>query len=223
MTNKKEDLDVLNDIGSRGEPKRSRAGIDMSSIAMYGAPPVGADEWPAPGPMPEYVPVPVVASRMWDENGAPVDMVNRPPHYTGHASGIEQIEVSRHMGFCLGSAWKYLFRRDGKGAPLEDLAKAVWYLRDWAKLRRLDEVKIFTEETPHTEAFFWEDCAGEYRDAVKKAHRVVSYEPNAKIAEALAFIARASFVDDDNYTESSDVSRAIAAIELEITQRKAEA
>lgn len=221
MTNKKEDLDVLNDIGSRGEPKRSRAGIDMSTVAMYGAPPVAPPDVDDDiARLKRLAATPVSG---WTVGKEPVDMVNAPPHYTGHASGIEQIEVSRHMGFCLGSAWKYLFRRDGKGAPLEDLAKAVWYLRDWAKLRRLDEVKIFTEETPHTEAFFWEDCAGEYRAAVKKAHRVVSYEPNAKIAEALAFIARASFVDDDNYTESSDVSRAIAAIELEITQRKEEA
>ena len=158
-----------------------------------------------------------------DENGAPVDMVNAPPHYTGHPSGIEQIEVSRFMGFCLGSAWKYLFRRDGKGAPMEDLQKAIWYLREWAKQRGLDAVDVTTQESPHADAFFWEDCAPNLRDAVKKAHRVVSHEPNKNIAMALAFVARAAFVEDDNYTEAKDIARAIAAIELEITQRKAEA
>jgi hypothetical protein len=56
------------------------------------------------------------------------DMVNHPPHYTGHPSGVECIEVAEHLPFCLGNAFKYLFRRDAKGNPLENIEKAIWYV-----------------------------------------------------------------------------------------------
>lgn len=63
-----------------------------------------------------------------------VDKVNNPPHYKGHPSGIEAIQVTEHFNFCLGNAIKYIWRADHKGAPLEDLKKARWYLdREIAK------------------------------------------------------------------------------------------
>lgn len=57
------------------------------------------------------------------------DPVNHPKHYTSHPSGVECITVTEHMGFNLGSAMKYLWRADEKGAPIEDLRKAVWYIQ----------------------------------------------------------------------------------------------
>lgn len=57
------------------------------------------------------------------------DAVNHPKHYTNHPSGIECIEVTRHMGFNLGNAMKYIWRADLKNG-LEDLQKAIWYLND---------------------------------------------------------------------------------------------
>jgi hypothetical protein len=57
------------------------------------------------------------------------DMVNHPPHYKIHPSGVECIQVTEHMNFCLGNAIKYLWRVDSKGAPIEDLKKAVWYIQ----------------------------------------------------------------------------------------------
>lgn len=58
------------------------------------------------------------------------DNVNHPKHYTSHPSGIECIEVSRYLSFSLGSAYKYLFRRENKNDLLENLRKADWYLRE---------------------------------------------------------------------------------------------
>lgn len=58
------------------------------------------------------------------------DMVNQPPHYTRHPSGVECIEITRHMNFNRGNAMKYLFRAGMKGDELEDLRKAAWYLAD---------------------------------------------------------------------------------------------
>lgn len=63
------------------------------------------------------------------------DPVNHPAHYTGHPSGIECIEITRHMGFNLGNALKYIWRADHKGNALEDLKKARWYLDDEIKRR----------------------------------------------------------------------------------------
>ena len=56
------------------------------------------------------------------------DMVNNPPHYQD-ASGIECIEVTRHMGFCDGNCFKYLYRAGKKGDAIEDLEKAKWYAK----------------------------------------------------------------------------------------------
>jgi hypothetical protein len=62
------------------------------------------------------------------------DMVNHPPHYTGHPSGVECIVIVEHMGFCLGNVVKYVWRADLKGDAIEDLEKARFYLdREIAK------------------------------------------------------------------------------------------
>tara|TARA_R110000772_G_scaffold14786_1_gene42453 strand:+ start:701 stop:913 length:213 start_codon:yes stop_codon:yes gene_type:complete len=61
------------------------------------------------------------------------DLVNHPRHYTSHPSGIEAIEVTRHMNFNLGNAVKYVWRADLKGNSLQDLQKARFYINDEIK------------------------------------------------------------------------------------------
>jgi hypothetical protein len=56
------------------------------------------------------------------------EAVDHPPHYNGHPSGVECIDVVEHMSFNLGNAVKYVWRADLKGDALEDLRKARWYL-----------------------------------------------------------------------------------------------
>ncbi len=57
------------------------------------------------------------------------DPVNHPPHYTEHPSGIECIQVTEHLSFCVGNAIKYLWRADLKhDDAIEDLKKAAWYI-----------------------------------------------------------------------------------------------
>lgn len=58
------------------------------------------------------------------------DPVNHPPHYTSHPSGIECIEITRLLGCGIGNATKYVWRRGGKGNPIQDLDKALFYLND---------------------------------------------------------------------------------------------
>ncbi len=68
------------------------------------------------------------------------DRVNHPRHYTNHPSGIECIQVTEHMNFCLGNAVKYIWRCDDKGDALENFRKACWYIeREIERRQRLEE------------------------------------------------------------------------------------
>lgn len=60
------------------------------------------------------------------------EAVHHPKHYNAHPSGIECIDVVRHMNFNLGNVVKYLWRAGEKDPAkhLEDLKKAAWYLND---------------------------------------------------------------------------------------------
>jgi hypothetical protein len=60
--------------------------------------------------------------------GDVTDLINHPPHYTAHPSGVECIQITEHMGFCLGNAVKYIWRADLKGNAVEDLKKARFYI-----------------------------------------------------------------------------------------------
>lgn len=63
--------------------------------------------------------------------------VNHPKHYNKHPSGIECIEITRHMNFNRGNAVKYIWRAGDKGNEIEDLEKAKWYLED--EIKRLQK------------------------------------------------------------------------------------
>lgn len=64
-----------------------------------------------------------------DPESAVEDPVNRPRHYTDHPSGVECIQITEHMNFCLGNATKYIWRAGLKSDdPVEDLLKARWYI-----------------------------------------------------------------------------------------------
>lgn len=74
------------------------------------------------------------------------DKVNHPSHYTWlkEKCGIEVIDITRHMDFCLGNAIKYLLRAGHKSEEgynnnqkeIEDLKKAIWYIKD--KIKQLE-------------------------------------------------------------------------------------
>ena len=68
------------------------------------------------------------------------DNIEHPKHYTSHPSDIECIQITRHMGFNLGNAIKYIWRADLKNDALEDLEKAVWYLIDEIQKRKSEAV-----------------------------------------------------------------------------------
>lgn len=57
-------------------------------------------------------------------------VVDHPPHYGGGDNVYETIKVIEAwgLGFTLGNAIKYISRAEHKGAAVEDLKKARWYL-----------------------------------------------------------------------------------------------
>jgi len=54
---------------------------------------------------------------------------NHPLHYNHLPVEIECIDVVEHMNFNQGNAIKYIWRAGMKGDVIEDLEKAIWYLR----------------------------------------------------------------------------------------------
>ncbi len=87
----------------------------------------GYIEWVLTG---NLVPVPAPPPRS--------DRIAHPPHYNSHPSGVECITVTEHFGFNLGNVIKYIWRAEEKGAPLEDLKKAAWYLAREIEKREKD-------------------------------------------------------------------------------------
>ena len=63
-----------------------------------------------------------------DTSPKATDMVNSPNHYK--VGGIETIDFieAKNLGYHLGNAIKYISRADHKGARIQDLEKAKWYL-----------------------------------------------------------------------------------------------
>ena len=94
------------------------------------------------------------------------DNVNHPKHYTSHPSGVEAIEITRWLRGPYSNACKYIMRGwDGlKGDPIEDLAKAIWYLNDAEKFpedgRKLSErtMRRWDKYIEHEESKDKADC-----------------------------------------------------------------
>lgn len=84
------------------------------------------------------------------------DMVNHPPHYTQHPSGIECIEVIEHFPANIALAIKHLWRFGrkevvDKNDPYQDYRKAMWYInREMQRLSKM-EWKITKEEKKEKE------------------------------------------------------------------------
>ncbi len=65
--------------------------------------------------------------------------VNHPRHY--NSGSIEVIDAIEDwgLGFNLGNVVKYVARSEYKGAPIQDLEKALWYLnREIQKRKKAD-------------------------------------------------------------------------------------
>lgn len=94
------------------------------------------------------------------------DIISKPRHYNSHSSGIEAIEIKRHLSSDAGDAFKYVFRTELKNGR-QDLEKALWYLKDgyrhrssifsptWTNIEDQKLTKIWMCESGTRRDFFW--------------------------------------------------------------------
>lgn len=62
------------------------------------------------------------------------DLINHPQHYVKHSITLEPIDILESLPFAVANIFKYVIRAKDKGTELEDLRKALWYLRrSWGK------------------------------------------------------------------------------------------
>ncbi len=59
------------------------------------------------------------------------ELVDQPQHYGGGDNPYEAIKVIEawDLGFCLGNTVKYISRAGKKDETIQDLEKALWYLK----------------------------------------------------------------------------------------------
>lgn len=73
----------------------------------------------------------------------PLPKAVNPEHYRKSPSGIECIQVTEHLNFCVGNAMKYLWRAGLKNDTIEDLLKAKWYIeREIQRIRLMRERNV---------------------------------------------------------------------------------
>jgi hypothetical protein len=59
------------------------------------------------------------------------ELVDHPNHYGGRDNPYEAIKVIENwnLGFCLGNTIKYISRAGKKDDTIQELEKALWYLK----------------------------------------------------------------------------------------------
>lgn len=69
-----------------------------------------------------------------------VSAIDHPIYYNLHPTGVECIDIIEYFTFNLGNAMKYIWRVGVKSdSPVEDLEKAIWYLRREVALIKANE------------------------------------------------------------------------------------
>ena len=86
-------------------------------------------------------------NKIIEENDRKEDAVNHPKHYeTGNYECINEMlkDIGKEnvLGFCLGNAYKYLWRSAHKNGS-EDIKKAKWYLNKYFEF--LDDVEMINK------------------------------------------------------------------------------
>jgi hypothetical protein len=73
-----------------------------------------------------------------DEDKPKKELVDHPTHYGGKDNPYEAIKVIEawDLGFCLGNTVKYIARCGKKDNEIQELEKALWYLKREIKRRK---------------------------------------------------------------------------------------
>lgn len=132
------------------------------------------------------------------------DSIRKAAHYNAHPSGVECIDVVRHMTFNAGQVFKYLWRAglkttDGRASldmAIEDHRKAQYYLAD--EIARLEALRdqAAADAAPLNES----------RGAVRPEPQPSQGAPilNPHLLAAMAVHGAAGHVDALDWAEVSD-------------------
>ena len=76
-----------------------------------------------------------------DEEKPKKELINHPKHYGGKDNPYEAIKVIEawDLGFCLGNTIKYISRAGKKDETIQELEKALWYLK--REIKNLKDAK----------------------------------------------------------------------------------
>jgi len=113
------------------------------------------------------------------------ELINHPQHYTSHKSGIECIDFIDSMNFPLGSASKYLWRRDYKDKLIQDIDKAIWYMEYELEKRKKYIFRDFDFPNPMKILTFFK--------RKKMVTRIKQTEDDPYIATAFSCLNKADF------------------------------
>jgi len=111
------------------------------------------------------------------------DVVERPKHYNSHASGLEAIDLCEHLSFNMGNATKYIWRSGMKNDEVEDLRKALWYVR-----RERDRIALYAQVPRIPVDVAQDGGSGENTPLLVRVliRKIVSAEPNGVLGKVLA-------------------------------------
>jgi hypothetical protein len=127
----------------------------------------------------------------------PFDPVQRPAHYNKHPSGVEVADVTDGLNFNLGNAFKYLGREALKGNPVQDVDKALWYLKRELERREKDVIDERGQYEEHVEAW-------------------LEGEPDRELAEIYELILSAA----EGEGSTVEVKAAVAQVEERLAKMK---
>lgn len=79
-----------------------------------------------------------------------IDNINHPKHYEGAIECIdamqEAIGINGVVSFCIGNAFKYIWRcRKKHETPIEDLKKCRWYINKAIELLESEKLVIIAD------------------------------------------------------------------------------
>jgi Protein of unknwon function (DUF3310) len=116
------------------------------------------------------------------------DPIN-PAHYQNHPSGIECIEISKHLSGCLAQAFQYVWRCGQKDDPIQELKKALWFI----------EVETFLDNHQRLNK----------TDIAENIYKISKHEPDTNKMLALLSIASANTSQDERVDYLSTAVKSI--------------
>lgn len=129
-----------------------------------------------------------------------MELIDHPKHYNLHPSGIEAIQIIRTMSFDLGSAFKYVFRRDDKGNPVQDLKKAFWLVHDELVKRQQWKYTLAAKLLRPFYLFTRQDVATQYWERTAHIRRVCRCESEPIISDIYKLLNQADFIFYDTHS-----------------------